>query len=105
MAKFYNRYKKVILNGETIPLIPFIKIPNKNTDESIVWKKGEMRIDIISNNYYGTPYGGWLILLKNGFFDENEIPNNVQLTIPFPFEKSIQAYIDMVNRYEMLYGL
>lgn len=105
MAKFYNRYKKVIANGRTIPIIPFIRIPDKNTDEQIIWKKGETRIDIISNKYYGTPYGGWLILLKNGFFDENEIPNNTFLIVPFPFEKTIQNYVDELNRYDTLYGI
>jgi len=104
MGNYYNRYKKLTINGETIKIVPFLKFPNKVSDESIIWKKGETRIDIISNKYYGNPYGGWLILVKNGFFDENEIPNNAQVVVPFPFNKSLQQYVDAINRYETLYG-
>ena len=105
MATYYNRYRKFTFNGETVKIVPNINIPNKNTDETIIWKKGTMRIDRISSRYYGTPYGGWIILIKNGFFDENEIEDNTQLRIPFPFNSSVQSYIDQVNRYELLYGL
>jgi hypothetical protein len=51
-------------------------------------------MDKISQQYYGTPTFGWLILAANPIFGgvEWNIPDAAILTIPFPLVSSLQEY-------------
>lgn len=102
---YYNRYSKFIGNGK-IEFIPHIIIPNKSTDKSKIWKVNIDKLDILSNEYYGHPYGGWLIMLANRQFgsDELSIPDNALIKIPYPYQASIQQYNDQVELYKKKYG-
>ncbi len=63
-------------------------------------------MDKLSQQYYGNPYHGWLIMLANpqyGGVEEN-IPDSEIIRIPFPFRDSLQQYITGVNTYEALNG-
>ena len=60
----YNRYSKFTRNGN-IALVPFIKIPVKQTDYYDFYRKGQTRLDRLSYKYYGDPNFGWLILQAN----------------------------------------
>lgn len=97
---YYNKYEKIIENGET-GVLPFIKLPSKETDKSTIWNSATDRLDTVSNRYYGHPYGGFLILNANAEYgvDENDIPDGVQITVPFPYKVSLQQYIDGLERY------
>lgn len=103
---YYNRYKDLIVNGETIKLIPFVKIPDKTTDKSKIWNSNIDRLDKLSNEYYGHPYGGWLIMLCNCEYgsDEFDIPNNSLIKIPFPYMQSVQQYKEQILLYKNKYG-
>lgn len=100
----YNRYKKFIENGE-VGLIPKIKLRQKLTDKAKIWNKEIDSTDALSEAYYGHSDGGWLIMLANPqYFDEFEISGGDLIRIPYPYQSSLQNYIDEVNRYKSLYG-
>jgi len=106
MAKqYYDRYQQFKSNGK-YKMIPFIKLEPKSTDKTVVYFSQRTRLDKLSQEYYGNPYHGWLILLANPKYGgvEESIPNNEIIRIPFPFKDSIEQYVSAVSTYETLYG-
>ena len=104
-TEYYNRYQKFNFNGKYKPL-PFIKIEPKSTDKTVLYRQTQNRMDKLSQEYYGNPYHGWLIMLANPQYGgvEESIPNNEIIRIPFPFKDSLQQYISEVQRYQKLNG-
>jgi hypothetical protein len=105
MPDYFDRYNKFKKNGEVKP-IPGIKMSPKSTDKKVVYKLGQSRLDILSQEYYGSPYYGFLILLANPQFGglEFNIPDGEIIRIPFPFRDSIEQYLQEVNTHLKLYG-
>jgi hypothetical protein len=105
MPRYYDRYDNFRYNGSMKP-IPGLTIQPSIGDKSIVYKAGETRLDKLSNDYYNTPYCGWLIMLANPQYGGLEflIPDLSIIRIPFPFESGIDRYISEVNKYNILYG-
>lgn len=105
MAEYFDRYEEFKENGNVKP-IPGIVINNKPTDKQIVYKLGKTRLDKLSQEYYGNPYHGWLILLANPQFGglEFNIPNREVIRVPFPFTSAIERYYSAVNLHINLYG-
>lgn len=103
--QYFDRYDRFRSDNDFKPL-PGISIPEKNTDKYLTYKVGVTRFDILSNNYYNSPYFGWLIMLANPEFGglEFNIPNNKRIRIPFPLKPSIDDYINGIDRYMKLYG-
>ena len=100
---YYNRYTRFVINEVTKPL-PFLTIDPKSTDKTVVYNSGRDRLDKFSQQYYNSPYYGWLILLCNpryGGVEEN-IPNGEIIRIPFPLTDTIQQYIQAVKNYDEL---
>ncbi len=104
MARYYDRYRDFKKNGKMTTL-PFIKLPIKNSDRRVVTDE-KTRFDKLSQQYYGNPYHGWLILQSNPEFGglEFDIPENTIIIIPFPLNKSLEDYQSQVTRYKRLYG-
>ena len=102
---YFDRYRNFKDNSSIKP-IPGIVIPVSNSDKSAIYKKGQSRLDIISNTYYNNPYSGWLIMLANPQFGglEFNIPDNTILRVPFPFEDAAQRYLTQVKIHITLYG-
>ena len=105
MAEYYDRYKSFRNNSGVEP-IPGILIPFSSSDKSVVYKKGESRLDKISNVYYNNPYSGWLIMQANPEFGglEFNIPDGAVIRVPFPFNEAISRYSTQVLKYKQLYG-
>ncbi len=105
MSVYFDRYFSFRINGSVKP-IPGIKIPEKETDKKIVYKKNKTRLDILSQQYYGNPYHGFLIMLRNPQFGglEFDIPDGEVIIIPFPFKATLQQYEDEVSKHITLYG-
>jgi hypothetical protein len=101
----YNRYKDFIINGEQT-IVPYIKIPSKSTDKRYIYKVGMSRLDKVSQQYYGSPLLGWLILQANPEFAGNEwsISDGSILTIPYPLVASLQDYKSQLDDYLFYYG-
>jgi hypothetical protein len=87
-------------------VVPYISLQSKSTDKRYIYKVGQSRLDKISQQYYGTPYFGWLILAGNPKFGGQEwnIPDASILTIPFPLIASIQDYNSALENHFFYYG-
>jgi len=105
MAQYYDRYEKFRANGEVKP-IPGILITVDPSDKQARYRTGKTRMDKLSQEYYGNPYHGWLIMLANPQWGGMEfgIPDNTVIRIPFPFTNAVDRYILGVNRHKELYG-
>ena len=101
----YNRYKDFLINGQQT-IVPYINIPSKSTDKRYIYKVNMSRLDKVSQQYYGSPLFGWLILQANPQFSGNEwsIPDGSVLTIPYPLVASLQDYKSQLDDYLFYYG-
>ena len=102
---YFDRYQFFIEDGN-FKIVPGIELPIKGTDKYLNYKKGQTRLDKVSQDFYGTPVFGWLILLANPQSGsiEFEIPDNFILRIPFPLTSSLQDYKRRVELYNLYYG-
>ena len=85
MEQYYNRYKEFLINGQQT-IVPFVSLPSKGTDQRYIYRVAVSRLDKISQQYYNSPFFGWLILQANPEYGglEWNIPDNSIITIPFP---------------------
>lgn len=98
MARYYDRYGDFKSNGK-YTFIPFIKLTKKPSDLQVAWKKYK-RLDKISNDQYGAPFYGWLIMLANPEYNlEFDIPEGAILRIPFPLMESLQDYQNKIEKF------
>ena len=102
---YFDRYQYFVTDGE-FKIVPGIEIPIKGTDKYFQYKRGKERLDKISQEYYGTPVYGWLILLANPLSGsvEFEIPDNFLLRVPFPLISTLQDYKSAIELYKLYYG-
>jgi hypothetical protein len=93
--QYWNRYSDFLINGEQTT-VPFVKI----------YKVARSRLDVISQEYYNSPYFGWLILQANPQFGglENNIYDGAVLIIPYPLLPSLQDYKSALDNYFYYYG-
>ena len=101
----FDRYSK-FRTDNSIEIVPFIDIPKLDSDYYVEYRKGVTRLDVISNNYYGDPNFGWLILQANpevGSLEFN-IKDKTILRIPFPLDYALSAYKTGVDTYKNLYN-
>jgi len=103
--QYYNRYNQFLVNGEQT-IVPFVKLPAKPSDKVHIYKVGKSRLDKVSQEYFGTPFFGWLILQANPQFGglENNIYDGAMLVIPFPLITSLQDYKSAIETYFFYYG-
>ena len=103
--QYWNRYSEFLINGEQT-VVPFVQIPQKTTDQTYVYKVGRSRLDIVSQEFYNSPYFGWLILQANSQYGglENFIPDGAILIVPFPLLPSLQDYKGSLENYFYYYG-
>lgn len=99
MENYYNRYSKVMKDGQVFERVPFAAIPKTNSDIYIKYDKSTMRMDMLSYKYYGDPNYGWLILQANPEYSgfEFSIPNGVELRVPYPLDTAISRYESSLN--------
>jgi len=102
---YFDRYQFFINDGK-FRIVPGIEMPIKGTDKYIQYKKGRDRLDKISQEYYGSPTFGWIIMMSNptaGLL-EFDIPDNFFLRVPYPLISSLQDYKRGVELYNLYYG-
>ena len=102
---YYNRYSEFLINGEQT-VVPYVNIPQKTTDKTYIYKIAQSRLDKVSEEYYGAPYFGWLILQANSQFGglETNIFDGAFLVIPFPLIASLQDYKAALDNHFLYYG-
>jgi hypothetical protein len=103
--EYYNRYNDFIINGQQT-IVPYVKMTQKTTDKKYIYRVGQSRLDKVSQQLYGTPYFGWLILIANPLFGglEWNISDGSVLTIPFPLVASLQDYKGLLKSHFYYYG-
>jgi hypothetical protein len=101
----YDRYGTFLINGEQT-VVPYINLPSKTTDKRYIYKIEQSRLDKISQQFYGSPTFGWLILVANPQYGGQEwnIPDGAILTIPFPLISSLQDYKSQLDLHFFYYG-
>ena len=102
----YDRYSKFRNNG-IISIVPFIKIPVKNTDYYETYKRGVTRLDLLSYKYYGDASYDWLIMQANSKYGSMEfnIPDKSDLRIPYPLNTTLEQYKQQIETYIEIYGI
>lgn len=102
---YYNRYNNFIVNGQQT-VVPYIGLPSKSTDKRYIFKVAQSRLDKVSQQFYGSPFFGWLILQANPQFGglENNIYDGAVLIIPYPLLPSLQDYKSALDNYFYYYG-
>jgi len=105
MDAYYNRYQQFFINGEQT-VVPFVPLPSKTSDQRYIYRTGFSRLDKVSQQFYGTPFFGWLILQANPEYGglEWNIPNNSLLTIPYPLISSLQDYKNIHHENLVMYA-
>jgi hypothetical protein len=103
--QYFNRYNQFIINGEQT-VVPYVRLPKKPTDKVYIYKVAKSRLDKVSQEFYNSPYFGWLILQANAQFGgiENNIYDGAVLTIPFPLLPSLQDYKGAIENHFYYYG-
>jgi hypothetical protein len=103
--QYWNRYSDFNINGEQT-IVPFVNIAQKPTDKTFIYKVGRSRLDVVSQEFYNSPFFGWLILQANPQFGglENNIYDGAVLIIPYPLLPSLQDYKSAVSEYFYYYG-
>lgn len=105
MRQAYNRYDTFLVNGEQT-VVPYINLPSKTSDKRYIYKVDQSRLDIISQQFYGTPTFGWLILVANPKYGglEWNISDGDVITVPYPLISSLQDYKNELNQHFYYYG-
>lgn len=103
--QIYNRYNDFLVDGQQT-VVPYINLPVKSTDKKYIYKVGMTRMDKVSQQYYGSPTFGWLILMANPIYAglEWNIPDGAIITIPYPLVASLQDYKNELDNYFFYYG-
>lgn len=104
-TQYYNRYNQFLLNGQQT-VVSYVNLPSKSSDKKYIYREGMTRLDKISQQYYGTPFFGWLIQQANPRYTglEAAIPDGAILTIPFPLLTSLQDYKGAIDNHFLYYG-
>ena len=102
----YNRYKSFISGDGSVKVVPFIRIPMRQTDKYTYWDTSSSRMDLISYKYYGDPGYGWLILQANPSLPSMEymIGQGERIRIPFPLDIAISQYENDIKVYYQIEG-
>lgn len=103
--EYFDRYQFFIENGE-FKIVPGLQLEIKGTDRYVLFRSNKDRLDKLSQEYYGSPTFGWLIMVANPTITgtEFEIPDNTYLRIPYPLVTSLQDYKRAVDLYNLYYG-
>jgi hypothetical protein len=103
--EYYNRYQNFLINGNQT-VVPYLKLPQRATDQRYLYVKNKSRLDKISYEKYGAPYFGWLIMTANPIFGglESNIPDGTILIIPFPLVAALQDYKSALDTHIFYYG-
>lgn len=105
MPEYYDRYEDFKKEGSVKP-VPGIFLDNKPSDKKVVYKLGTTRLDKLSQEYYGNPYHGFLIMAANPQWGglEFNIPDREVIRVPFPFNSALERYTAQIDRHISLYG-
>lgn len=90
----YNRYELYInTDDSSIDQLPFVKLPENDSDKFERWNPLTSRLDKLAQKYYNNPFFDFLILYANPqYISEFDIPEGKTIRIPFPLDKARSDY-------------
>lgn len=100
----FDRYYYARIDGQ-LNQLPFIELPEDSNDKYIKYIEGsnKTRFDILAQKYYNNPTMGFFILMANPeYMSEHDIPDGKVIRIPFPKERIMQIYNDVMKN---IFGL
>jgi hypothetical protein len=103
--QYYNRYGTFLIDG-TQTVVQYVNLPSKPSDKVYIYRQGFSRMDKISQQYYGSPFFGWLIMMANPQYGglEWNIPDGTVLIVPFPLIATLQDYKTTLDTHFYYYG-
>lgn len=95
---YFDRYEFFKKNGLVETPI-FVPIRERVSDKYITYSLGVTKLSLVSYQYYNTPFYDWLILAANPQYGgtEFEIPDGVQLRVPYPIKDVIEDYVRVLK--------
>ena len=105
MATYYNRYRR-LNTDDSIISPPFVALSEKATDDMIIYTVNKTRLDKVSQQFYGSPYFGFLIMMANpevGRFEWN-ILDGQPLRVPLPLDATLKEYETKLSKRLDYYG-
>jgi hypothetical protein len=105
MNGYYNRYLDLI-SDDVIISPPFVKLDEKETDGMIKYEVNKTRLDKVSEENYGVPYYGWLIMMANPELGglEFNIIDGESIRIPLPLDATLKEYKRKLKQRLDYYG-
>lgn len=95
----YNRYEIFRNEDDTRDQLPFVAIPQRNSDKFMTWNLGRDRLDKLASKYYGNVFLDFLILYANPqYIDQYDIEDGDVIRIPFPKDAAIKSYEERLTR-------
>ena len=95
MGLDYNRYEIYRNEDGTTDQLPFVKLPQNNSDKYEIFKLGSTRFDKLAAKYYGNVFFDFLIMYGNPqYISEFDIEDGALIRIPFPLDKARSDYED-----------
>lgn len=95
----YNRYSILENDDGTTDPMPFVHIPERQSDKYEYWNSGFSRLDKLAQKYYGNPFFDFFILYANPeFVSEFDIPDGTLIRIPFPINRVKSDYENKLER-------
>jgi len=102
---YLNRYRK-LYDDESMITPPFVKLTEKVSDRFVQYNVNKSRLDKISQEYYGEPFYGWLILIANpelGGLEWNIIDGQ-NIRVPLPLDVTLREYETKLRERLDYYG-
>jgi hypothetical protein len=97
----YKRYALLKNTDGTTSMMPFVPIPKNPSDKYEFWNTNFSRLDKLSSKYYGNPFYDFLIMFANPeYLNEFDIPDGVQIRIPFPISKVKADYEAIITAFK-----
>ena len=95
----YDRYAILINSDGTYDMMPFVQLPQNQSDKFETWNTEYSRLDKLAQKYYGNPFYDFLILYANGYMSEFDIPDQSLIRIPFPLQKVKSDYENALTAF------
>lgn len=89
----YDRYELIKNNDGTYNTMPFVPIPERQSDKYEYWNTTFSRLDKLAQKYYGNPFYDFFIMYANPqYLSEFNIPDGALIRIPFPLAQVKSDY-------------
>lgn len=99
MKADYKRYEIYRNEDGTTDQLPFVNLPQNNTDKYEIFRLGITRFDKLASKYYGNEFFDFLIIYANPqYLSQFDIEDGELIRIPFPLDKAKSDYETILKK-------